>query len=436
MLRPINLFSLADIQDKEAEQTCFQLLGTKFKDCEMETLRSLCSKLRNKKVPVPCVNDFYVGFQIPQISKEFDLLRLGDSIVNIELKSQLNKDKALLQLQSNRHYLKFLGKKISLFTYCSKEKQLFTLDANDNLVETEFEKLIKELTSQKDIFSGDLAAKFNPANFLVSPFNSTEKFLRGEYFLTAQQDDITSNVLKEFSNKKFFIISINGEAGTGKSLLLYHIAQELMKKTPKVIIFHAGSLNKGQRELQKQGWKIRHYLSIQYDAVLIDEAQRITKKQLKNIMKYSKQYNALCIFFHDDQVLNPKEAIAEIADMKFKLTKKLRANKEIANFISAILGKRRNKIPLNNNINIVYFKNAREAKDYISAKTKTGEWVYIARKDTREVIGQEFDNVITEIGKTFCHSSFFQAATRARERLEVVVVKNIDVYKKMLFAIR
>lgn len=58
--------------------------------------------------------DFY-GFSIPQISKEFDLLKIfeNDVVVNIELKSNdIAMDKIEYQLRKNRYYLSHLKKKI------------------------------------------------------------------------------------------------------------------------------------------------------------------------------------------------------------------------------------------------------------------------------------------------------------------------------------
>ena len=67
------------------------------------------------------------------------------------------------------------------------------------------------------------------------------------------------------------------------------------------------------------------------------------------------------------------------------------------------------------------------------------------------VIGQEFDNVIAVIDDTFFYDEhgdllshglpnnvysrnkmFFQAVTRVRNRLEIVVIDNIEVYKRIL----
>ena len=73
-------------------------------------------------------DSFYVGYKIPQIGKEFDLLRIGGNyIVNVELKSFGAGDKIKQQLNRNRHYLASLGKQIYSFTFVSDEKKLYFL---------------------------------------------------------------------------------------------------------------------------------------------------------------------------------------------------------------------------------------------------------------------------------------------------------------------
>lgn len=64
------------------------------------------------------LNDFAYSYCIPQISKEFDLLKITDkSVLNIELKSEKT-DKVARQLERNHYYLKSLAKeKIYIFSY-------------------------------------------------------------------------------------------------------------------------------------------------------------------------------------------------------------------------------------------------------------------------------------------------------------------------------
>ncbi|MGQ5176191.1 hypothetical protein ACSQ7W_07520 [Bacillus halotolerans] len=88
------------------------------------------------------VDNYFWGFTIEQISKEFDLLRIGkDSIVNIELKSKNTGDKMRSQLVKNRYYLKFLDKEIHSFTFVVDENKLFLLSESNEMVEVDIDVL-------------------------------------------------------------------------------------------------------------------------------------------------------------------------------------------------------------------------------------------------------------------------------------------------------
>nr|WP_179097770.1 DEAD/DEAH box helicase family protein [Paenibacillus sp. FSL H7-0331] len=89
----------------------------------------------------------------------------------------------------------------------------------------------------------DISSLFDPTNYLVSHFNSTDKFMEGQYFLTDHQKEIKRNVLKQKLISSTAYVSIEGAAGTGKTLLTYSIAKESMDKGKSVLIVHVGKLN-------------------------------------------------------------------------------------------------------------------------------------------------------------------------------------------------
>ncbi|MDD2357016.1 MAG: hypothetical protein PHX13_03785 [Thiovulaceae bacterium] len=65
----------------------FRLYGLKKQ--EAETLHRLCMALKIYVFYHHIFENYYLNYEIPQIGKEFDLLRIGtDSIINIELKSE------------------------------------------------------------------------------------------------------------------------------------------------------------------------------------------------------------------------------------------------------------------------------------------------------------------------------------------------------------
>ncbi|MDA6963167.1 hypothetical protein OSM87_26235, partial [Escherichia coli] len=71
-----------------------------------------------------------------------------------------------------------------------------------------FEKL---LISQKLEHHSNLDDLFDPSDYLVSPFNHTERFINGLYFLTKQQQEFKDKILK--SSSQFIILE--GLPGTG-----------------------------------------------------------------------------------------------------------------------------------------------------------------------------------------------------------------------------
>ena len=97
-----------------------EYLGLKeIKPQELSTINSLCEDLKKRFFYHHFFENYYLNYKIPQIGKEFDLLRIGeDVIVNIELKSEkLDNDKILKQLKRNYYYLSFLKKTIYCFTF-------------------------------------------------------------------------------------------------------------------------------------------------------------------------------------------------------------------------------------------------------------------------------------------------------------------------------
>jgi hypothetical protein len=119
-------------------------------------------------------------------------------------------------------------------------------------------------------------------------------------------------------------------------------------------------------------------------------------------------------------------------------------------------------------VNITYFDTVKEANHYITTKS---DYNYISYTGSRyynnvyadsafsnprrignahQVIGQEFENVIAILGEQFYYDKnilkasgmsgiryttyrmFFQQITRAINKLEIVVVNNIEVFNKLI----
>ncbi len=485
-MKTINLLSLVQAKNSLESENYEKFLiyyGIDIKDDEVEDIKALINAFIELKINLAIFHQYYVGYSIPQIGKEFDLLRFGKNYnINIELKSQANKEKILKQLKKNRYYLSFLKVTTYHFTFVASEKKLYKL-TDDKLEEVKIVTLFKLLLKQKIINIENIDNLFNPSNYLVSPFNSTKKFMKNEYFLTTHQESIKNEILKQVSsNKDTNFIALTGSAGTGKTLLTYDIAKEFLEQGKKVLIIHCGYLNEGQNKLNdKYGWSIipiKKYSSqdlSEYDLTIIDEAQRIYPNQFDKIIQKIKDSSRNCIFSYDKvQTLRLWEETNDIPSKidsiqnvkKYKLTEKIRTNADIANFIKMLFNAIRNDISIKNkdNIELNYFIESNETKAYLNYVESIGwkvirytpskekpyhENFMIPSDNSHEVIGQEFDNVAVVIDDAFKYNDegklqytkrsyyhpikmLFQNLTRARKKLNIVIVNNEEVLNRCL----
>lgn len=425
------------------------------------------------------LDKYFIGYSIPQISKEFDLLRISDnSIVNIEIKSISDTDKIKNQLVRNKYYLSFLNKETFFYTYEANTNKLYKLNIQNNeLLEVSFTELASDLSNQEEPYANEIDNLFNPSSYLVSPFNSTEAFLRGEYFLTQQQELIKNTLLKQINGGNTAILAIKGTAGTGKTLLTYDIAKNDLENT---LIIHCGILNDGHNKLNDNGYNIiaakelRDYPLSDYKVIIIDEAQRIYKRQFEDIISYVKENDKTCIFSYDGkqtlhknekEVNIPSKITNELTFTEQKLKNKIRTNESLSSFILCLLNDREPIIKKDfKNVDLVYLD--KDIKNYLSQVAKDG-WAVVnytpSRSSTKyekykldsmdsahQVIGQEFDNVIVVIDGDFKYSNengnlfyterayydvrnmLFQIITRARKRIRVVIFQNKKVLERCM----
>lgn len=282
MKRPVDLSSISSFEDTTLLKKYCKYMGLSQIPKEVPLFQKFITNMGISSHTDCC----YLDYSIPQISKEFDLLRFSKSeILNVEFKSRpIPMQKIEKQLIQNKNYLNSLPfNQIACFSYVvdGETSHLYKLSEDNKLVVSTPVELMHHFESigipQKNI--DDL---FDPCQYLVSPFNDTQRFLRGAYFLTDQQAEFEKNV--ETSQNSFF--SIAGGAGTGKTLLAYDIAKNMMNNHQNVCVVHCGIINDGQDELVQNGWDIwdlkkfmKDYAQMSnYDFIVIDEAQRIGKK--------------------------------------------------------------------------------------------------------------------------------------------------------------
>lgn len=428
-------------------------------------------------------NEFYVGYKIQHISKEFDLLRFGSNyILNIEIKNTSTEEKIKKQLTKNKYYLSHINKITHNYCFISTSKTLYQLNSSGNLEVVTLLSLVQLLTSQNLMKLDSPDVLFNPSDYLVSPFNSTTKFLYGQYFLTGQQEAIKEQITKNISSFSSSFTSLTGGAGTGKTLLTYDIVKSLMG-TMRTIVVHCGQLNDGHHSLIHSGWNIvsirdfRNYDLTNVDLVVVDETQRIYASQFEKLVLETAAKNAHCIFSYDrQQTLSKSEAYTDIEGKinkitgihKYSLSDKIRTNKEIADFIKVLFDSKRNNISIPNygNIDFDYFTDSSNVKDYISMISNEGwevlrltpsqynnehheSYSQIYSKNSHRVIGQEFDSVAVVIDEFFSYGSdglliynsrtyydsvkmLFQNITRTRKKLKLIIIGNRQILNRCL----
>lgn len=493
-MKSINLKSLINIYlanenmlPKEYMNFIGEDYGLDVKKYELNVLKTLIEYIeKNNVVSLNGYNYFYLGYKIPQIGKEFDLLRFDDeSILNIEYKREVTDIQILKeQLIKNKYYLQFLMKSMTLIGYIQKNNQLYILRENNELETLSVNEFIKILNNNEKCMELDLNNIFKASNYLISPFNKTEQFIKDQYFLTKHQEEIMQEIMEDIKKgRKLFLIQ--GDAGTGKTLLTYHLAKELIRNNNNVSLIHCAQINNGQYKLiNDYKWNIypiKNYSSLldkRFDVLIIDEVQRIKIEQFRIIKKYIDDNNTILILSGDrKQILrNGEGGIIEILESEhlnsFSMTKKIRTNKELADFISVMLdlSKLNNKKLSKKNINITYFNSYEEADKYILTKKDFSFINYTStlypekgqvgfeRMDyntntvgnPHRVIGQEFENVGVLLDKHFYYENnklkankmynnvyspkdmLYQAITRVIQTLEIIVVENIEIFKVLV----
>ncbi|MCZ2580635.1 DNA/RNA helicase domain-containing protein [Bacteroides fragilis] len=451
-------------------------ITSEIKNYELNGIESFVDELLKANNNISIVNRYYLGYSIPQIGKEFDLLRFGHNyIINIEIKTESSIEKILKQQQKNKYYLSFLDKPLHIYTFISNENKLYKLvirNNGDEIEEITFNELCNILMSQEVVTFNNIDDLFNPSDYLVSPFNSPEKFMSEGYFLTVQQEQIYKEIQTKLSDTATNFIALTGGAGTGKTLLTYHIAKETIQRGKKVLILHCAPLNSGHQILMDEyNWSI--YMpkyapnTIDFDLIIIDEAQRMYPYQFDKYIKEVRTLNKKCIFSYDEKQYlrdnekqyHTKERIEkELLCTPYKLTDKIRTNKEIAYFIRQLFNIKKNIPNIDyTNIELTYCKDCYSAKlllqELLERGWKTPNYTpgtrsffhyeaYLSNdtESAHSVVGQEFNNVVVVIDESFKYNSqgdliadntyysqrqmLYQIITRTRKKLHIVIINN------------
>ncbi len=430
----------------------------KMRTWEINSMRALVDQLEKYMQEVYRLRLFY-SFQILRLGKEFDLLQVKENqIVNIELKSgAVSEDAIRRQLIQNRYYLAILGRPVRSYTYISSQNRLVRLTNHDHIVEAEWEQLCAELQEKSADFSGNLEDLFQAEWYLISPLTQPERFLKKEYFLTAQQKDIERQILKSIRIKRGGYYHFSGLPGTGKTLLLYDIAMKLSGRQ-MVCIIHCGASGQEWKRLHERLRRIVWVSDSQitaemrldeYETVLVDEAHLLDKETLENIVEAAGKRPVIFTSDCEDQ-LSPEEVdqsvklgIAKLPEIQtFRLTNRIRTNEEISSFVQNMMHipdyKSGRRFP---HVTVFYANDDQEAANLIQDAKKQG-YQHLLESEVAE---KAYDSVAIILDGNYFYDSkkylrskkrtvrnLFHQLNSAKEKLMLIVKDNEPFYAMLL----
>lgn len=479
---PINLISLRQAydacqsRDPELFHAYLDTFGIKLrKGQEREDVMRFVDWVKGEVDP-GALNDFYIGYVIPRISKEFDLLRIGANyILNIEIKHIGPFERIEKQLRQNRYYLLALKPGVRIFSFIASTGELYAIDErSDEVWPATEEELLRAIREQEVEKVEELDRLFSPKQYLVSPLSSPEKFINQHYFLTNHQAEIKKAVLRSFAGPDIKCALISGTAGTGKTLLVYDIAHHYRRQHGREVhVVHCGRLSEGHLYLKKQDWNIHEIRDCETalreadrsgGLVVFDEAQRIRREKMIDIFERMPAVNAKFIFSYDPkQYISNAENRGElfsrlkVPHVSHTLKTTIRTNREIASFIDKLLDAARlNHDPhlRYRNIRLQYFDDPEALRKFLRHLADREGWeVLAADRSVQDIIGLEFDRVAVVIDERFhyrngrlhssgspaeyqLHQALFQQMTRTREELFIVIYRNLEVLKRCLEILR
>ena len=494
-MKAINIYTYSRIQEDMATE--FENILSQrtkklnVKSQEFEAIKTLVNLLLDIGAEVRDFENFFASFIIEQIGKEFDLIKLDKDnlVLNIELKSEdVGVEAIQNQLEKNKYYLKHLAPNVQLYTFVESTKELYKYTRSGiRLVEMD------DLKDTMQLFQTSLGENieslFQANNYLISPLNTPQKFMSGDYFLTNQQHDIKKKIVNLILlNDREHILGITGKAGTGKTLLLYDIIKEIAERGSICCLIHSGILCNGHKVLNMQ-WENVDIFSAKelngdgakilkkYQYIFVDESQRIYTSTFEKIIEEVSSESKTVIFAYDYvQSLSKTEENRNIPSMlqkvdgfmEYMLSDKIRTSKEIASFTGTLinLNNRARGYMDYSDIDVLFANSTEEAmkliylydeKGYVfisytqSLYYKNSIDLYPSTYDTHHVIGQEYDKVMIMMDENFRYDKerriqgkehpnpdllfyklLYQAISRAREKLCILVVGNYKLFSDIL----
>ncbi len=487
-MRSMNLYFLAQMKPQEYFSGYeMALSGRKelkvIKEHEQACILQLVDALASFGLPLTCYDGFYFSYVISHISKEFDLLKIAKDfghVLNIELKSQsVDTERIRHQLVQNRYYLRHISSNIDSFTFVAQEKRLYRLIADDQLEPVSFDVLADILKDFGESCNIDIETLFTASDFLISPIQTPERFLSHSYFLTTQQNDFKAHILQLLGTARYQCVL--GSPGTGKTLLLYDLAMTL-SETMRVCLIHCGRITDNHRHLDEMMERV-DIVSAEdafngcspddYDVLLVDESHRLSRESFSRITRVVDAGSMSCIFACDHRQLlyasEESQAVAsEIQSISaecYKLSDKIRANKELSSFTLTLFDQtRKTGLYSYDCISVIYAENRAESIRFIryfmhnnyifmnidpeaedlseiASGGRSGDVISVAAS------GQEFDKVVMLMDDRFYYDDsgklcaievpenkllfrelLFQGISRARESLCLIIIGDLALF--------
>ena len=407
---------------------------------------------------------FFLGYCIPRIGKEFDLLRFCEHIcINIELKNRSTEETVLRQLLRNRYYLRALDRTLYLFTYIATEDRLYSLK-NDMLTEGSWEELadLLRLPPEKEVEDPDLL--FRPARYLISPVYTPHRFLSGEYFLTGHQEAIRTEILQSDDR----LIGIEGRSGTGKTLLLYDLYRQWIRSGTvskrEAAIVQCGGMHYGHEILLRNGIRIVPFElagSLPDDPaikiLLFDEIQYLDREQMQKLLAHIARTGIRAVFAWDPlwagcdpeagktvEMLREQESL-----VRYKLTAKIRTNSDTAVFTECLFDLTRHKAPLiYDHVRVIYTDSETDSGKVTDMYRGKG-YLRVTSDDgyLQNFLEEEPDSAVFVLDENFFYDELGHLSakdgsrsvqtlqrriSRVRRRMCVIVQNNPEVFKVLV----
>jgi len=417
------------------------------------------------------------------INEQFDMLRFSEEkIINIELKSDFPKEGLegiKNQLKRHQFVLSSINKEMITCTYISKTNEIYLYKGYpaDKLKKITFKDLI-DLIPENYLLENQLD-KINLTQLIISPYSEPKRFKEHDYYLTSEQFKAVKDITESENNK----FGITGGPGTGKSLVLFDLAKKYFNQGKQVLIVFCAPISKTEtekitKELHNDFIHISNLKNIntdKYGVILIDEAQRLWKNQFKRLVELNEK---TVIFSADhkqtlhsaEKKLNVEQKLNENVEVQVvKLKDKIRNDRSLSSFIQKFLNLKARKVqPYDyNKVQVAYFGNKKSALNYIQMKEQKEDYTPIELTpyqtkfrykwnrekvnstsiSVHETIGREYNKVLVPLDEHFYYSdegklssdyenqypyyeseSIFQALTRTRSELLLIVINNSRLY--------